>query len=104
MTETEAFEVRAEERITKKIRFHMRGVAPGEYIMAISLSAVTPKGRAIAFDRIQDVSRFVIRDDPSVNDGFFWVERSWGNMRLPALQMQDEANEILPPDEGRDNP
>ena len=91
MTETEAFEIRAEERMTRQIRFHMRGVAPGEYVIALALISVTPKGKTTAFDSIQDVSRFVIRDDPAVNDGFVWEERSWGNMRLPALQMQEEA-------------
>ena len=83
MSETEAFEIRAEERVTRQIRFRMRGVAPGEYVMALALIAVTPKGKTTTYDLIQDVSRFVIRDDPAVNDGFVWVERKWGNMRLP---------------------
>ena len=87
MSETEAFEIRAEERVTRQIRFRMRGVAPGEYVMALALIAVTPKGTTTTYDLIQDVSRFVIRDDPAVNDGFVWVERKWGNMRLPGLQM-----------------
>ena len=89
MTQTEAFEVRAGDRVTRRIRFPLKGIAPGEYILELSLIAVTPKGRATVFDNIQDVSRFVIRDDPSINDGFVWIERKWGNMRLPALKMED---------------
>ena len=90
MTETEAFDIRAEEKVTRQIRFRLKGIAPGEYVMALALIAVTPKGRTTSFDYIQDVSRFVIRDDPALNDGFVWIERKWGNMRLPALQMQEE--------------
>ena len=85
MTETEAFEVRAGDRLTRRVTFKMKGVAPGEYVMELALIAVTPKGKTVTYDTIQDVSRFVIRDDPAVNDGFVWMERKWGNMRLPAL-------------------
>lgn len=87
MTETEAFEVKAGDRLTRRIGFHLKGIAPGEYVMELVLIAVSPKGKTIVYDLIQDVSRFVIRDDPAVNDGFVWMERKWGNMRLPALRM-----------------
>lgn len=87
MTQTEAFDVKAGDSITRQIRFHMDGIAPGEYVIELALVAVTPKGKTTNFDTIQDVSRFVIRDDPAVNDGFVWMERKWGNMRLPVLEM-----------------
>lgn len=87
MTQTEAFDVKAGDSITRQIRFHMGGIAPGEYVIELALVAVTPKGKTTNFDTIQDVSRFVIRDDPAVNDGFVWMERKWGNMRLPVLEM-----------------
>ena len=91
MTETEAFEVKAGDRITRRITFPMKGIAPGEYVMELDLIAVTPKGKTVTYDAIQDVSRFVIRDDPALNDGFVWMERKWGNVRLPALEMAESS-------------
>ena len=92
MTETEAFEVRAGDRMTRRIGFKLKGIAPGEYVMELALIAVTPKGKTVTYDTIQDVSRFVIRDDPAVNDGFVWMERKWGNIRLPALEMGESPH------------
>ena len=91
MTETEAFEVKAGDRITRRITFPMKSIAPGEYVMELDLIAVTPKGKTVTYDAIQDVSRFVIRDDPALNDGFVWMERKWGNVRLPALEMAESS-------------
>ena len=90
MSETEAIEVRADEKITRKVRFRLSNIASGEYVIQLALIAITPKGTSTTYDMIQDVSRFVVRDDPAVNDGFVWVERKWGNIRLPGLQFLDE--------------
>lgn len=87
MTETEAFEVKAGEELTRRIQFSFSGIAPGEYVMQLALISVTPKGKTITFDMIPDVSRFVIRDDPALNDGFVWMERKWGNIRLSKLKV-----------------
>jgi len=88
MTQTEPFEVAAGETFTRKVRFPLDGIAPGEYIIKMSLISGTPRGRTNYYDTIVDVSRFVIRDDSAVNDGFIWSERLWGNMRLAPLVME----------------
>ena len=88
MTQTEPFEVAAEETFTRKIKFPLDGVAPGEYIIKMSLVSGTPRGRTNYYDTIVDVSRFVITDDPAVNAGFIWSERLWGNERLKPLEME----------------
>ena len=88
MTQTEPFEVAAEERFTRRIKFPLDGVAPGEYIIKLSLVSGTPRGRTNYYDTIVDVSRFVIVDDPAVNSGFIWSERLWGNERLAPLEMK----------------
>ena len=87
MTQTEPFEVQAEETFTRRVRFPLDGIAPGEYIIKMSLISGTPRGRTNYYDTIVDVSRFVITDDPAVNAGFIWSERLWGNERLQPLEM-----------------
>jgi len=86
MTQTEPFEVRADETYTRRVRFPLDGIAPGEYIIKLSLASGTPQGRTSYYDTIVDVSRFVIVDDPAMNAGFVWSERLWGNTRLEPLQ------------------
>lgn len=88
MTQTAPFEVAAGETFTRKVRFPLDGIAPGEYIIKMSLISATPRGWTNYYDTIVDVSRFVIRDDAAVNDGFVWSERLWGNMRLKPLTME----------------
>ena len=88
MTQTEPFEVAADEVFTRKVRFPLDGIAPGEYIIKMSLVSGTPRGRTNYYDTIVDVSRFVIRDDAGMNQGFRWSERLWGNMRLAPLEME----------------
>ena len=88
MTKTEPFEVTADDVFTRRIRFPLDGIAPGEYIMKLSLVAGTPQGRTAYYDTIVDVSRFVITDDPAVNAGFVWSESLWGEFRLKPLGME----------------
>lgn len=88
MTQTEPFEVAAEEEFTKRVRFPLDGIAPGEYIIKLSLIAGTPRGRSTYYDTIVDVSRFIITDDPAVNSGFIWNESIWGEFRLKPLVME----------------
>ena len=88
MTQTEPFEVAAEETFTRRIRFSLDGIAPGEYLIKMSLISGTPHGRTNYYDTIVDVSRFVITDDPALNAGFIWSERLWGNERLKPLEME----------------
>ena len=88
MTQTEPFEVAAEEEFTKRVRFPLDGIAPGEYIIKLSLIAGTPRGRSTYYDTIVDVSRFIITDDPAVNSGFIWNESIWGEFRLKPLEME----------------
>ena len=87
MTQTEPFEVKSGETFTRRIRFPLDGIAPGEYIIKMSLVAGTPQGRTSYYDTIVDVSRFVITDDPAVNAGFVWTESLWGEFRLKPLTM-----------------
>ncbi len=88
MTQTEPFEVAADETFTRRIKFPLKGIAPGEYVIKMSLISGTPRGRSTYYDTIVDVSRFVITDDPAINSGFIWSERLWGNERLEPLEME----------------
>ena len=87
MTQTDPFEVAAGETFTRRIRFPLDSVAPGEYILKISLIANKPGGISTYYDTIVDVSRFVIVDDPALNAGFVWRESLWGEIRLKPLEM-----------------
>ena len=87
MTQTEPFEVAAEETFTRNVRFPLDGVAPGEYVIKMSLISGTPRGTTAYYDTIVDVSRFIITDDPALNAGFVWSERLWGSIRLRPLEM-----------------
>ena len=87
MAETEPFEVGKEEEFTRNVRFKLDDIAPGEYIIKMSLVSGTPRGRTTYYDTIVDVSRFIITDDPAVNDGFIWSERLWGNFRMRRLEL-----------------
>ena len=89
MTQTEPFEVKADETFERAIRLPLDGLAPGEYVMKLSLNSATPRGGSNYYDTIQEVSRFIIVDDPAVNAGFLWSERVWGNFRLKPLEFID---------------
>lgn len=89
MSDTDPFEVAAEETFTRRVKFPLDGIAPGEYVIKMSLISGTPRGRTCYYDTIVDVSRFIITDDPSMNHGFIWSERLWGNIRLKKLEMTD---------------
>ena len=89
MTQTEPFEVAAEEVFERTVRFPLHGIAPGEYIIKLSLISGTPRGGSNYYDTLEDVSRFIVTDDPAVNAGFLWSERLWGNQRLKPLEMLD---------------
>lgn len=88
MTQTDAFEVQAEETFSRRITFPLDGIAPGEYIIKMSLVSGTPQGRTCYYDTIVDVSRFIITDDPAANAGFVWTEHLWGSLRLKPLEMR----------------
>ena len=64
-------------------------LAPGEYVMKLSLNSATPRGDSNYYDTIQEVSRFIVVDDPAMNAGFVWSERVWGNFRLRPLEFMD---------------
>ena len=89
MTQTEPFEVAAEEVFERRIRFSLDSLAPGEYIMKLSLVSGTPRGTTTYYDTLEDVSRFIITDDPARNAGFIWSERLWGHYRLKPLEFVD---------------
>ena len=87
MTQTAAFEVFSEEIFERRMKLKLTGLAPGEYIMKISVVSGVPGGRTMYYDTLEDVTRFIITDDPACNDGFIWTERLWGHFRLPPLEM-----------------
>ncbi len=89
MTQTEPFEIRAEEVFDRTVRFPLDGLAPGEYVMKLSLISGKPTGTSVYYDTLEDVSRFIITDDPAVNAGFVWRESLWGNFRLKPLEFID---------------
>jgi len=88
MTHTQPFDLKAGERFTLNVRFPLKGIAPGEYMVKLSLISDRVGGNSNYYDTIEDIGQFVIVDDPSVNDGFIWAERLWGNMRLAPLEME----------------
>ena len=87
MTQSEPFEVSAGETFTRTVKLSLDGLAPGEYVLKLSLIAGTPRGSTTFFDTIQEVSRFVVVDDARVNAGFVWEERVWGNFRPKPLEL-----------------
>ena len=89
MTQTEPCEVKAGETFERTVRFPLDGLAPGEYIMKLSLNSATPRGESNYYDTLQEVSRFIIVDDPSLNAGFVWSERLRRNFRLNPLELID---------------
>ena len=93
MTHTLPFEVKAGEKFTLNVRFPLDGIAPGEYMVKLSLISDRLGGGSNYYDTIEDIGQFVIVDDPMVNEGFSWTERLWGNMRLEMLQMARVENE-----------
>ena len=88
MAETERFSMNNGEKVERTFRFSLRGLAPAEYVLGLSLIAGTPRGKTVIYDEIADISRFVVSEDAAVNDGFIWTERKWGNMRLGRLEMK----------------
>ena len=93
MTHTQPFEVKAGEKFTLNVRFPLTGIAPGEYMVKLSLISDRIGGSSNYYDTIEDIGQFVIVDDPQVNDGFCWTERLWGNTRLAPLKMARIPNE-----------
>ena len=93
MTHTVPFAVKAGERFTLNVRFPLDGIAPGEYMVKLSLISDRIGGGSNYFDTIEDIGQFIVVDDPQVNDGFTWAERLWGNMRLKGLEMARIEND-----------
>ena len=93
MTQTVPFEVKAGEKFTLNVRFPLDGLAPGEYMVKLSLVADRIGGGSSYFDTIEEAGQLVIVDDPQVNSGFTWVERLWGNTRLQPLKMARVEND-----------
>jgi len=93
MTHTMPFEVKEDEKFTLNVRFPLDGIAPGEYMVKLSLISDRLGGGSNYYDTIEDIGQFIIIDDPQLNDGFTWVERLWGNMRLKKLEMARIENE-----------
>ena len=93
MTHTAPFAVKAGERFTLNVRFPLDGIAPGEYMVKLSLISDRIGGGSNYFDTIEDIGQFIVVDDPQVNDGFTWAERLWGNMRLKGLEMARIEND-----------
>ena len=55
----------------------------------LSIVSGNPRGGTTYYDTLEDVSRFIITDDPAYNAGFIWSERLWGNFRLRPLEMAE---------------
>ena len=87
MTQTEPFEVAKDEVFERTVRLPLDGIGPGEYIIKLSLASDNPRGGSTVYDTLEDVSRFIITDDPAMNAGFVWAERLWGNFRLKPLEL-----------------
>ena len=92
MTHTVPFEVKAGEKFTLNVRFPLDGIAPGEYMVKLSLISDRVGGGSNYFDTIEDIGQFIVVDDPQMNDGFTWAERLWGQFRLKKLEMARVEN------------
>ena len=79
---TDSFEVKQDSVNTVRVKFHMKGLCPGEYGVKLSLLSLRPDGRMVMYDTIEDCGHFIITDDPAVNDGYAWQERVCGNFRM----------------------
>ena len=93
MTHTLPFDVKAGEKFTLRVIFPLSGIAPGEYMVKLSLISDRMGGGSNYFDTIEDIGQFVVIDDPQVNEGFTWVERLWGDARLEMLEMERVEND-----------
>ena len=93
MTHTRPFDVKADEKFTLRVSFPLKGIAPGEYMVKLSLVSDRVGGGSNYYDTIEDIGQFSIVDDPQVNEGFTWVERLWGNTRLNMLEMERVEND-----------
>ena len=87
MTQTKPFDVKAGEEFTLNVRFPLKGIAAGEYMVKLSLVSDRMGGGSNYFDTIEDIGQFIVVDDPQMNSGFSWEERLWGNMRLAPLEV-----------------
>lgn len=87
MTQTRAFDVQEGGDYCFNIRFPLRGLGAGEYMMKLSLVSARIGGGSNYFDTIEDVGQFIVLDDPALSAGFTWEERLWGNVRLPGLDV-----------------
>ncbi|MGN1006848.1 MAG: ABC transporter ATP-binding protein, partial [Aristaeellaceae bacterium] len=87
MTQTRPFDVKEGGEYSFNVRFPLTGIAPGEYMVKLSLISDRIGGGSNYFDTIEDIGQFVVLDDPLVNEGFTWEERLWGNMRLQPLDV-----------------
>ena len=90
VTHSPPMDVQAGETFTMRLRFPLRGVAPGEYAVKFSLVDGKPGGKSVYYDTVEDAGRFIIMDDLRQTDGFNWQERLWGNFRLPPMEWADE--------------
>jgi len=81
------FEVKKGEVFTRRFDVPIAPMAPGEYSIKIQLIGSRNDGRATYYDTILDAGRMVIKDDPSKNQGFFWIEPDWGETRLGDMQV-----------------
>ena len=90
VTHSPPMDVQAGETFTMRLRFPLRGVAPGEYAVKFSLVDGKPGGKSGYYDTVEDAGRFIIMDDLRQTDGFNWQERLWGNFRLPPMEWADE--------------
>ena len=93
MTQTVPFEVKAGEKFTLNVRFPLNGLAPGEYMIKLSLISDRIGGGSNYYDTIEESGQLIIVDDPQMNSGFTWVERLWGNQRLKGLEMARIEND-----------
>lgn len=87
MTQTRPFDVEAGKEYAYSIRFPLRGLGAGEYMIKLSLISDRIGGGSNYYDTIEDIGQFIVVDDPQMNAGFTWEERLWGNMRLGGLEM-----------------
>lgn len=93
MTQTVPFDVKAGEKFTLNVRFPLDTIAPGEYMVKLSLISDRLGGGSNYYDTIEEAGQFVVVDDPQRNEGFNWSERLWGNSRLKKLEMARIENE-----------
>lgn len=79
------FSCKANETITIPLEADTSQLVPGRYCLTPALYQYDRLGTTLFYDHINRIITFEVRDDGSFNQGIPWVQKYWGDIRLPEL-------------------